>query len=265
MLAIINNSAKKFMLIIFIFLIMAVAARAQQNNHKSLTGRWRRHYSNGKFGDMQFLTDSTGALLFPNGLLGAYINIKYEPGVKNGIIRLKYTIDIHRKSSPNYVDAEIKFVNDSTFLYRVRGSIPDNADTASKKIYVFKKVRLEQPGTQLHLPTYHDLIGDWTTYHKSKTTTHVTFIDENRVRFTLGDSIKELNYKVDFTKQPIPIDFYYEGHPKILPAFLMFIDVFDGTKGLWIEKFTRDNRGDHLMKLGQNALFIRKGEPGDDK
>ncbi|MDB5124529.1 MAG: hypothetical protein JWP94_2658 [Mucilaginibacter sp.] len=251
------NSSKKFTLVIFIFLIITISAHAQQDNYKRLTGRWRAHYSNGKFGDMQFLTDSTGALLFPNGLLIAYINIKYERSVKNGILRLKYTVDIHRKSHPNYVDAEIKFVNDSIFLYRVRGSIPDNADTTSKKIYVFKKIRLEQPEAQLRFPDYRDLIGDWTTYHKAKTTTRITFIDENRVRFILGDSIKELNYKIDFTKQPIPIDFYYEGHPKTLPAFLMFIDLFDGTEGLWIEMFTRNNRGDHLMKLGQNALFVR--------
>jgi hypothetical protein len=244
---------------------MIMSARAQQDNYKRLTGRWRTRYSNGKFGDMQFLTDSTGALLFPSGLLCAYINIKYTPNTKPGIIKLKYTIDIHREKHRNFRDAKIKFLNDSTFLYGYRGSLADNADTNNKKVLVFKRVRFEKPGTQLRLPTYHDLIGDWTTYHKSKTTTRITFIDENRVRFTLGDFIKELNYKVDFTKQPIPIDFYYEGHPKILPAFLMFTIMMDGKEVLWLETFTRNNRGDHLMKLGQNALFVRNSEAGNDK
>lgn len=84
--ATINNFAKKFIPAIFLLLITAMAARAQQDNYKRLTGRWRTRYSNGKFYDMQFITDSTGALLFPDGMLSAYINIKYLPTTKPGLI-----------------------------------------------------------------------------------------------------------------------------------------------------------------------------------
>jgi hypothetical protein len=250
--------SKKTLLVATV-LIMALATNAQRSVYKALAGRWRTRYASGNYCDMNFFSDSTGAMLYPNGLLSAYINIKYDPDIKNGLIKLKYTFDIHRKKNPNYVSAEIKFVNDSTFLYRADGTLPAHADTNNRKLLVYRKIKIEDPGTRLRLPNYYDLIGSWAPYHeKKKSGKRVIFIDKNHVRFKTGDTARELNYRVDFTKQPIPIDFfYYKDTSKALPAFLMFITVLKGEDVLRLELFPKKNRGDHLTLLGDNAVFVR--------
>jgi hypothetical protein len=246
----------------FLFLLITVAANthAQQYSQKTLQGRWRTHFSTGNYSDMMFFTDSTGALLFPSGLLNAYLKIKYNPMVHDGVIKLKYTYDIHRKKNPNYGDAEIKFVNDSTFLYSVRGSLSAHPDTGNRKLLVYRKVKVEDPDSRLRLPNCYDLIGTWTFYHgKKKSGLRVVFIDKSHVWFKTGDTARQLNYRVDFSKQPIPIDFFSDKDTtKILPAFLMFVTVRDGDNVLRLELFPKKNRGDHLTMLGANALFIKE-------
>ncbi|MDP9048682.1 MAG: hypothetical protein M3N14_11130 [Bacteroidota bacterium] len=246
-------------LLIAALLAMGLVANAQ-DTQKALTGRWRIHFSNGNYSDMMFFADGTGALLFPGGLLEAYINIKSSPGVKNGVIKFQYTYDIHRKKNPNYGTVAIKLVNDSTFFYSLNASLLAHPDSGNRKLFVYRKVKIDDPDTRLRLPNHHDLIGTWTFYHVKKNPgMSVVFIDKRHVWFKTGDTARQLNYRVDFSKQPIPIEFFADRDTtKILPAYLMFSTLLDGENVLRLELFPKNNRGDHFTMLGRNALFVKK-------
>ncbi len=225
---------------------------AQQHTEKRLTGRWRSNHNN-HIGDILFLSNDTAAFISPNGLLYGYIT--YNADFKRDMIRLKYTVDIHRKKNPYYMDAEIRFLNDSTFLYKSAGTIPGNADTSTKNLRVYKIVKFEKPGTQLRLPTCNDLKGQWSNFFKGEIKDdHIIFIDDHQVIFKRGIYIKELTYKVDFTKQPVTIDFYYTDSSQMLQAFLMF----EEENMFRIEFFPKNDRGDHLMVFGHNMMYLKE-------
>ena len=241
-------------LTILLFLLTALATQAQRRSLKDLYGRWRATYPGGKSSDLQFLTDSTGAFLSATGVLSSYIN--YSADFKKDIIKLRYTIDINRKEHRNYADVDIKFLNDSTYLLKFAGAFPEHPDSSTKKLLIYRKLKSVKPGTELRYPTYHDLIFKWSAYFDNKPTKNkVIFTDESHVTFKVRGIVKEMNYKVDFTKQPIPIDFYLKEKPKTLQAFLIVESRIYGEELLWIELYPKNNRGDHFQMLGHNGLF----------
>jgi|GEM_PF-6202101 len=244
----------KKLIILLLFLVTASVTQAQLRSAKDLLGRWRTTYTSGKVSDIQFLTDSTGAFLSATGIIDGYI--EYTADFKKDIIKFRLTLDIHRAKHRNYGNVEIKFLNDSTFLVKFGGSFPEKADTNTKKLFIYRKLNGIPAGTELRLPTYHDLIGRWSANsEKSKIDNHIVFIDENHLSVKLGDVTRELNYNVDFTKQPMPIDFYNQDNNKVLQGFLMFDSRLSGDDCLWIEFFPKNNRGDHFEMLGKNGLF----------
>jgi hypothetical protein len=243
----------KRLLIILLLTAMTLVTHAQSRSAKDLLGRWRTIYPGGKFSDLQFITDSTGAFLFATGLLSNYIS--YRADFKKDIIALQYTIDINRKKHRNFADVDVKFLNDSTFLMKFGGSFPEHPDSSTNKLLIYHKLKFIEPGTELRFQTSHDLAGKWSSYHNSKNPNKVVFTDDGHVVFKINGVERELNYNVDFTKQPIPIDFYSTGNSKVLQAFLIFDSRIYGEELLWIELYPGNNRGDHFEMLGHNGLF----------
>lgn len=239
----------KKLFIISLYLIVAFGAYAQQWSVNDLKGRWT--HNNNSIGDLVFFNNDTAAFASTTGLINAYV--KYTCELKKGVFKFKYTLELNRKN-PNYLTAEIKFINDSIFLFKADGSIPANADTTTKKLNIYKKVKSEKPGTQLYLPTYHDLLGAWTLIFKGEKDYHIIFKDVDHAEFIDAANTTELTYKSDFTKQPITIDFYYTGTSKKMQAFLRFA----GENVFHIEEFPDNNRGDHMTMFGHNMLFVKK-------
>jgi hypothetical protein len=235
--------------IFFISLFCNAIAYGQQQANYKFEGRFRPQPVN-RACDLLFLTDSTAAFITPgSGLLYSYIN--YKMAFKDGIYNFRQTMEIHRKK-PSYDYATINVLNDSTFLFSF-SKTPKSTDTATKGIYTYKKVKFEKLGTQLRLPTYADLIGDWTVWFRGLTDKHYIFLDEKNVRRIINGTTTWLTYKIDFSKQPITLDFYYKNSDRMEQAFLTFY----GEKTIQIEFFPDNNRGDHIRFFGENVRLLR--------
>jgi len=239
---------KKILITLF-FIVNAAGVYAQQYTVKDLIGHWReaRH----KQANIYFLTDSTGVWVGNDGFL--YNKMNYTAKANKDIIELSYTIQIDAKK-PKYAHPYIKFLNDSTFLIRFGWSIPNNADTTNKKVAVFVKDKKEIPGAAIKLPTYKDLLGQWVlTFKNEPRESKLNFIDSNRVIKKTATSATLMDYVVDFTKQPITMDFYVGG--KLINQTFW---LFEGPNNALIEFFDPGKRKDHFTTFGKNYLYKRE-------
>lgn len=233
---------------ILILIGSATIACAQHYTPKNLLGRWES--TRNKDANVVFLTDSTGAWLAADGFVSHMM--KYSAKANKDVIEMKYTVDPTRKH-PSYGHPQIKFLNDSIFLYRLMWGIPKNADTSNKKVIVFKRIK-ELPGTAMRLPNYKDILGVWGSKFKDTTKFQkFTFTDKNTVYIqTSAQGIHKLRYTMDFTQQPITIDIYDDD--KILKQGLLG---FYGKDILDIEFFETGKRGDHFTTFGGNTFLYR--------
>lgn len=239
----------KKILIPLILIINIATAYAQQYTPKNLIGHWRE--ARRKQVNIFFLTDSTGAWVANDGFVHNKMN--YTAKADKDIIELKFTTQINTKH-PKYSHPQIKFLNDSVFLIRMMWGIPKNADTTNKKVAVFVKVKNETPGTEMRLPTYKDLLGQWLSRFKKDTGKVVlNFIDSNRVIRKTATSVVLMNYVTNFKTQPATIDFY-EKDKLLKQAFLLF----QSRNDLRIEYFDPGKRKDHFTVFGENNSFIRE-------
>jgi hypothetical protein len=239
----------KKLLTTLILLVTIASVSAQHYTPQNLIGHWReaRH----KQVNMFFLTDSTGAWVANDGFVHNMMN--YTAKADKDIIELKFTTQINTKH-PRYSHPQIKFLNDSVFLIRMMWGIPKNADTTNKKVAVFVRVKNEMPGTEMRLPSYKDVLGQWlSTFKKDTGKVVLNFIDSNRVIRKTATSATLMNYVANFTTQPITIDFYV-GSKLLNQAFLLFRSRND----LRIEYFDPGKRKDHFTVFGQNNMFTRE-------
>lgn len=244
-----NYRMTKKMLIILILLINAGVVSAQQYTAKDLIGRWQE--ARRKQTNVVFLTDSTGAWIMNDGLIHSKMN--YTAKADKDIIELKFTTQINAKN-PEYLHPQIKFINDSVFLIRMMWGMPKNADTTNKKVTVFVKVKKEVPGTAMRLPSYKDLLGQWVNIFKKDTTgAKLNFIDTNRVIKKTSASVTLMDYVVDFTKQPVTIDFYIRGQ-LVRQSYL----IFESPNDFRIEDFDPGKRKDHFTAFGRNYMYRRE-------
>jgi hypothetical protein len=239
---------KKLSLIVFL-LANAAFANAQQFTAKDLIGRWQN--ARVKTGNIAFFTESTGAWLTNDGLL--YNKMNYSTKARKDIIEWKFTIQPNRKH-PSYVRFTLKFLNDSTLLMRYLWGVPKDADTSSKKVSVYTRIKKELPGTEMRYPDYKDLIGVWGS--KLKDTTRFqkfTFVDTSLVYTqTSTQGLNKLRYVVDFKQQPIAVDMYYQNQ-LVKQCFIAFYN----KDAMRIEFFNPGKRPDHFTFFGGNAHLYR--------
>ena len=150
-------------MLISLLMLTRVVIYGQQHTLNELFGRWRTHYKNQDITDIQFLNDTTAAYMSHKGLLRAHVNYKAE--IKDGLIELKYFSERDNKRH-HRIRIHNKLLNYSAFLFKSRSSLPGNADTSTKGIYVYRIVKTAKPGTEFHLPTDHDLLGKWVSKGK---------------------------------------------------------------------------------------------------
>ncbi|MBC7398399.1 MAG: hypothetical protein H7289_00525 [Mucilaginibacter sp.] len=238
----------KRILIILILLVTTGAIYAQQYTSKNLLGRWES--TRNKASNIVFLTDSTGAFLASDGFI--YNRMNYSAKVNKDIVEFKYTVDPTRKH-PRYAHPQIKFLNDSIFLFRMMWGIPKNADTSNKKVAVYKRIK-ELPGTEMRIPNSKDILGVWGSKFKDTTKFQkFTFADKNTVYIqTSTQGIHKLRYTIDFTQQPITLDIY-DGNRVMKQGFIGFY----GKDVIRVEFFEKDKRGDHFTVFGGNAFLYR--------
>ncbi len=238
--------------IITVFTLSFTAAFAQKYTNKDLIGRWQNARVKG--GNITFLTDSTGLWLSDSGFL--YNKMNYSTKVKKDIVELKFTYEINRKH-PKYTRFTLKFLNDSTLLMRYLWGIPKDADTSNKKFAVYKKIRKELPGTETRYPSYKDILGVWGS--KMKDTTRFqkfTFVDTNTLYIqTSTQGLNKFRYTIDFKKQPIPLDVYYQDK-LVKQCFIAFYN----RDQMRLEHFEANKRPDHFTVFGGNAHLYRQKE-----
>jgi hypothetical protein len=238
---------KLFPLILLLFIFKAYS---QNNITANMHGRWRTIIKNDTT-DMQFFESGKHAFISTEGVSFGYI--LYTTEVKEDIIKLKYTFDVDRKKNRNYAYAEMKFLNDSTLLYAF-GKLPANADTNTKSVKVYRKLRQQKPNTAFRQPNYHDFAGAWIYPFKGEITgRRIVFIDSVNVMFQKNGIEEKATYKVDFTKQPAPIDFYHPTTGKTEQALIQF-----WTNNFRIEWYHKGNRSDHFSMFGENNGYVRE-------
>ena len=69
-----------------------------------------------------------------------------------------------------------------------------------------------------------------------------------------GDSAYNGTYPIDFTKQPLPVEFTYTASGREAQAFLMFI----GTDKMRVQWFPNNNRDDHFTNIGYSMWLVRQ-------
>jgi hypothetical protein len=232
-------------------LFVVLKAYSQTDITANMTGRWEINRKNYK-ADMLFVNNGKIAFLSTEGMLFGYILYTWE--VKDGVIKLKYTSDIDRKKHKQYQYCEMKFLNDSTMLHSYH-KIPAGADTNTKNVGIYRKLKQPKPNTALRLPNYHDFAGSWVSpFNGEITGIRMIFVDEEHVIFRKDSIDEHLTYKIDFTKQPSPIDFYHPLIGKTEHAFLQF----GTTHNFRLEWFYGNDRGDHFTALGNNMDYVRE-------
>jgi hypothetical protein len=244
----------KKLYLILLLIICGSAAQAQIYSAKNLAGRWQstRH----KNSNMIFTSDSTGAWIDSSGFISN--RFKYKTSTqKRGDQQMdfKFTIQLNRKK-PSYDYGYIKFLNDSIFLIRLHSwSIPKDTDTSNKKVSVFRKITTAVSESDLRYATYNDLIGVWSS--KLKDTSKFqkfTFVDTNTLYIqTSTQGLNKFRYVVDFKKQPITVDVYYQD--KL--AKQCFIG-FYSKDIMRLEHFDPHKRKDHFTFFGGNAHLYRE-------
>lgn len=93
-------------------------------------------------------------------------------------------------------------------------------------------------------------------------TTGVRFIDSVHAVFTYTDREQGMNYQINFTQQPTPIDF--TAGSQVLHGYL----VFQSYNYIRLELFAPDkDRPDHFTVFGHNTLLQRqtRGVESDTK
>jgi hypothetical protein len=194
---------KKFSLIVFL-LANVLVIKAQQFSAKNLIGRWQN--TRIKDNNVVFFNESTGAFLISDGMIIDKIN--YKINADTDVIELKTTTQIESRK-PRYVVYYYKMINDSVIMSRAGKPIPKNADTSSKEVNVFKRIKQELPGTAIHLPASKDLLGRWKYIGLSKIQWELNFINDSTVyQTTKREGAKTLKYIIDFNKQPTTINMY---------------------------------------------------------
>ncbi|HEY9534724.1 MAG TPA: hypothetical protein VIQ77_09320 [Mucilaginibacter sp.] len=240
-------------IIITLSLIIAcIGGQAQTYTAKDLIGRWE--FSRNKKANLIFSSDSTGAWLQQDGFI--FNRFKYTSGTQkpgDRYMEFKFTIEPKRKH-PKYVSGYIKLLNDSVALMRIGWPIGKNADTTYKHGAVLRKIKQPLLSNAPRLPTYKDLLGNWRTYFKKKVmSTGVRFIDSIHVVFTYTDRERAMNYQINFTQQPTPIDF--SDGSGVFHGYL----VFESYNYIRLELFEPDNeRPDHFTVFGHNTIMQRQ-------
>jgi len=237
--------------ILFVVLYLSVVnAFAQSYDAKNLLGWWQ--YNNKDFKDyFVFLSDSKAAYASADGRVHEYI--KYTTELKNGIVKIKYIDDFEAKSPDKHM-VYIKFLNDSTILYDKYGSMPAKADSATKHIAVYHKLKRGQPHPELRLSDYHDLVGYWVdVFDKKISKNFITFADSNHVIRHEGGRIDRMAYTIDFSKQPALIDLF---NGKTATAEQGIIGFVNETT-IRIEMFPLNKPRDHFTPFGQNRWYRR--------
>lgn len=238
-------------LFLLFLLLLTFNSYAQDGITANMTGRWQVNRKN-YIGDMQFLGNGKIAFLSTEGMLFGYI--LYTVEIKDGIIKLKYTSDIDRKKNRQYQYSEMKFLNDSTMLY-AHHKLPADADTNTKNVGIYRKLKQQKPNTELRLPDYHDFKDTWVHPFKGEIVgKKIIFIDGENAIFQKDSVDEHITYKVDFTKQPSPIDFYHPQTGKTDQALIEFLT----DNSFRIEWYPNNNRGDHFRALGQNNWYMRE-------
>lgn len=238
-------------------IITATAAHAQTYTAKNLAGRWQ--FVRNKKANVLFTSDSTGAWLQQDGLI--FNRFKYtcsiqDPGDK--YMEFRFTVELNRKH-PKHVSGYIKFLDDSTALLRIGWPISKGADTTYKKASVLKRIKQPLLRNAPRLPTYKDLLGKWLTYSKKRgVSSGIRFIDSIHAVHIIGDKQQLVNYKIDFTQQPIPIDFY--SGTQLTQGYIAFYSI----DRIRVELFKQGKpRPDHFRVFGQNIDLTRqKDEAG---
>ena len=231
-----------------------------QNLPLKFEGRWRTQLSNGHADDLLFISDSKGAVVTPDNRLCAYFNYRTRTGGK--VINIDFSFDVDREKHPNYQKSEITFLNDSTFI--CHGTfITKFASYLTKNDRTYTKVKPDTHETDLRPVTYKDLKGRWTGNYfnnddyetKKPADIKLFFVDDDTMIEMHGDSASNVKYKIDFTKQPSPMEFTYTSCSCTVQALLMFT----GTDKMRIQWFPNHNRGDHFTDIGYSMWLLREG------
>lgn len=233
-------------------LLIAIITQAQTYTARDLRGRWE--FARNKKANVIFNSDSEGAWLQQDGFI--FNRFKYvcgtqKPGDK--YMEFKFTIEPERKH-PKYVSGYVKLLNDSVALIRIGWPIGKGADTTYQHGAVLRKITRPLWKDAPRLPTYKDLLGSWRTYFKKKViTTGVRFIDSVHAVFTYTDREQAMNYQINFTQQPTPIDF--SAGSQVLHGYL----VFQSYNYIRLELFEPDkDRPDHFTVFGHNTILQRQ-------
>ncbi|NNU34338.1 hypothetical protein HK413_09625 [Mucilaginibacter sp. S1162] len=132
--------------------------------------------------------------------------------------------------------------------------IPKDADSTNEKVSVFVKIKNPVPGTEMRLPTYKDLLGQWVLMFKNEPrSSKLEFVDSKHVIRKTSTTALELDYVADFTKQPITIDFYINNN-LINQSYILFNSKDD----IRLENFDPGKRKDHFTAFGQNYGYKRE-------
>lgn len=216
----------------------------------ALVGRWRCSEPNFK-SDLVFINENQAYWASVNGLITN--RLQYSLVSKKGRSSIRYTFDLHSEKK-RYRKAGIQQLNDSTLLYKSESDIPRNADTTKKRLLVFKKISYR--ASDFHKPSYSDLIGDWKHYFKGGMREGgLTFKDSVSAVLTNSMKTENFSYKVDFSRQPITVDFY--NSETTLPAFIGFMDDVN----MRLELFPNQDRGDRFKVFGRN-FWMKKVSAG---
>ncbi|GAA4086870.1 hypothetical protein [Mucilaginibacter panaciglaebae] len=244
-------------LITLSLIIACIGAHAQTYTAKDLIGRWE--FTRNKKANILFTSDSTGAWLQQDGLI--FNRFKYTCGIQgpgDKYMEFRFTVELNRKH-PKHVSGYIKFLDDSIALLRIGWPISKGADTTYKKASVLKRIKQPLWRDAPRLPTYKDLLGKWLTYSKKRgISSGIRFIDSTRAVHIIGDRQQLVNYKIDFTQQPIPVDFYWG--TQLTQGYIVFYSI----DRIRVELFKQGKpRPDHFRVFGQNIQLTRqKGEAG---
>ncbi|MFD2146006.1 hypothetical protein [Mucilaginibacter antarcticus] len=93
-------------------------------------------------------------------------------------------------------------------------------------------------------------LKDTTRYEK------FTFVDTSTLYIqTSTQGLNKLRYTIDFKKQPIPLDIYYQDK-LIKQCFIGFYN----RDAIRLEHFEPNKRGDHFTVFGGNAHLYREKE-----
>ena len=239
-------------LLFVIFAFFCLTGYGQELNTAALIGRWRCWEPNFK-SDLVFINETQAQWASTNGLITNYM--QYSLVSTKGRSNLRYTFDLNSQKK-RYRKAGIQLLNDSVLLYKSESDIPRNADTTKKSIRVFRKISYRV--SDFHKPSYDNLIGTWKQYFKgSMVEAGVTFKDSSIAVLFNPAKTENFSYKVDFSRQPISVDFY--NSETKLPAFIGFMD----DTNMRLELFPNQDRGDRFKVFGRNYSMkkVSTGSP----